>query len=188
MWALFFEHTTLASESVMAKSPWMAVAFGLCLSKFGSIAFFLASGFLLGASLDRQSNTDYMRKRFSRVFLPWLCWCSAFCAALIYLNVHHGRTPIVLGVNACHVILYWARYALDSPYWFVPNLLFSLCCLLLVRKFVGDRVSGAIWAFASLFYAANVYLRWLPTSHRSAWLGFVFYLWLGVFCAKHLRA
>ncbi len=185
MWALFFEHTIVGAESVLPKSSWNAMAFGLCFSKFGSIAFFLASGFLLGSNLDRQSGKVYMQKRFQRVFLPWLCWFSAFCAALVYLNVHHGRTPITFGVNASHVVLGWIGFALDSPYWFVPNLLFSLCCLLLVRRLVGEKVSGVIWALASLFYAANVYLRWLPTSHRSAWLGFVFYLWLGAFCAKH---
>ena len=93
MWALFFEHTIAGVESVLSRTPYTAMAFGLCFSKFGSIAFFLASRFLLGSSIDRQSPVIYMQKRFHRVFLLWLCWFSAYCVALVYLNVHHGRTP-----------------------------------------------------------------------------------------------
>ena len=44
---------------------------------------------------------------------------------------------------------------------------------------------GAVLGLLSLFYSVNLYYEWIPTSHTTALLGFVFYLWLGVIFHKY---
>jgi membrane-bound acyltransferase YfiQ involved in biofilm formation len=75
-----------------------------------------------------------------------------------------------------------------TAFWFVPNLLFALALLLLFRRLLHDARMGFVFLLASLFYGVNIYGEWIPVAHTQAIFGFVFYLWLGAWCAWHFPA
>jgi membrane-bound acyltransferase YfiQ involved in biofilm formation len=100
-------------------------------------------------------------------------------------DVVHGRiaAPVMLHVLArCESCLF------TSTFWFVPNLLFALALLLLFERFLHDVRIGLVFLMASLFYGVNLYGHWLPVTHAKAFFGFVFYLWLGAWCAWNFPA
>ncbi len=59
--------------------------------------------------------------------------------------------------------------------------------LLLFRKYMYSWAFGLILGILSLFYSVNLYYEWIPTSHTTALVGFVFYLWLGVIFHKYFE-
>ena len=157
--------------------------------KFGTIGFFLISGFLMGEGLSRSSSSAYLTRRLKTVFAPWLVWVAIYVGLLRAHRVMVGR----LSVNSLHdyrMLCELLQIALfDTAYWFVPNLMLAIGVLLLCRRFLYDLRLGCALFGVSLFYGANVYTQWLPIqSHTEALLGFVFYLWLGAWAAKNFDA
>lgn len=157
-------------------------------SKFGTIAFFLISGFLLGERIQERSRVDYFMRRVNRVFLPWSLW---FCTMCLLLVVHatdkqtHFPEPAELLRIAAHAI----RVVLtDTPFWFVPNLLFCIAILLVFRRDLYRPAFGVVLLALNLVYVVNVYKLWFPPRHTQAIFGFVFYLWLGSYAAHHFEA
>lgn len=153
--------------------------------KFGSIGFFLVAGFLFGERIDAYSPIVYFKRRLRNVFVPWLLWFSLFCVMFLASDVVHKRLvgSILSGAfTVCRGLL------LDSPFWFVPNLLLALALLLLFRRFLIDVRMGLVLLLASLFYGVNIYGQWVAVVHTRAVFGFVFYLWLGAWCAWNFSA
>ncbi len=153
--------------------------------KFGTIGFYLISGFLLGPRVDRRPPYDYLLRRLKTVAFPWVIWAAIF-TVLPFVKV------LLLGGGTGNVGASMLRYAsnvlLFSPYWFVPNFFIALTTLLLLRRYL-DNVRIGIGLFAiSLFYAVNIYGKWIPASHTYAAFGFVFYLWLGSWASRHWSA
>jgi len=155
--------------------------------KFGTIGFFLISGFLMGEGLTRRSPRQYMARRLRTVFRPWLLWFSTFCALSLTANSLHHRIHFdswsvgaLLVLSKIHDCLFFFAY------WFVPNLLIAIAILLVCRRFLFDLRIGCVFLTASLFYGINIYTHWIPIqSHTEAVFGFVFYLWLGALAARH---
>lgn len=153
--------------------------------KFATIAFFIISGFLVGDRLPASNPLSYLRRRASRLLPAWALWW-----ALDTLN-HTKRTLLQqhragLGLAAMFKTLCVAAFWVLTmkPIWFVPNLLVALTCLVLLRKWMDDLRLGALFLALSVFYAVNIYVCWIPTRHTQALFGFVFYLWLGAWCAQ----
>ena len=154
--------------------------------KFGTIGFFLISGFLMGEGLSRSSSRAYLTRRLKKVFAPWLVWVALYVGLFLTHRVLIGR----LSVDSLHdyrmlgELLQIALF--DTAYWFVPNLMLAIGVLLLCRRFLYDPRLGCALLGVSLFYGINAYTQWLPIqSHTEALLGFVFYLWLGAWAAKN---
>jgi fucose 4-O-acetylase-like acetyltransferase len=153
--------------------------------KFGTIGFFLISGYLLG---DRLPNTDalgYVRRRMNRLVPPWLVWYS-----LQVLYVWHRELSTMAGaaltprVYASSLFVSLNKCYVETPLWFVPNLVVAITCLVLLRKWLNGLRLGAALLAINLFYGVNVYTGWLPSRHTQALFGFVFYLWLGAWSAR----
>ena len=155
--------------------------------KFGTIGFFLISGFLMGEGISRRTPLEYLTRRLQTVLMPWLAWVS-LCWIL---SIAHHRAPgelrlYSLGSEVPLALDKLRSCLLGTSYWFVPNLLLALCVLLLCRSFIDDLRLGLVLLMASLFYGLNIYARWIPLSgHTGALFGFVFYLWLGAWVARH---
>lgn len=153
--------------------------------KFGTIAFFLVSGFLFGDRIDQCSSLDYFGRRLRNVFLPWLVWF------LIYGTICTGA-DLVRGRFAWHGIGFalnaWNTLLLGSPFWFVPNLMFALALLLIFRRVLKDVRIGILFLLGSLFYGVNIYGHWIGVLHTRAVFGFVFYLWLGAWSSWHFSS
>jgi surface polysaccharide O-acyltransferase-like enzyme len=154
--------------------------------KFGTVCFFLNSGFLLGAGLERHKPRAYFFRRVRRLFTPWLFW---FCVGIFVLTAEdllHGRARIANGAAALHLLVHEVIYCLfDTAYWFVPNMLIALSVMLLFRRYLENVRFFGVLIGINLFYAVNVYTRWIPSKHTAAILGFVLYLWLGNYAARH---
>jgi surface polysaccharide O-acyltransferase-like enzyme len=158
------------------------------LFKFGTIGFFLVSGYLLERDLAVRNPWEILRKRFTKVFAPWFLWfrISVVLFALNDLALH--RRPFQPGffpVSA--VFAEAARLLTETALWFVPNLMLCLVVLLLLRRFVHRLEFGVFLLAVNLFYVVNLYTQWIAVLHAQALFGFVFYLWLGHFAAIHCK-
>jgi membrane-bound acyltransferase YfiQ involved in biofilm formation len=152
--------------------------------KFGTIGFYIISGFLLGLRVDQRPPYEYLLRRLKTVGLPWLIWAGLFTllpfAKTLLFRTGEGHTAESLEHYAATVLLF-------SPYWFVPNFFFALSLLLLLRRYLDDvRIGFALLAI-SVFYGVNIYGKWVRTSHTYAVFGFVFYLWLGSWASRHSK-
>jgi peptidoglycan/LPS O-acetylase OafA/YrhL len=153
------------------------------LFKFGTIGFFLVSGFLFGERIDRYTSAQYFGRRLQNVFVPWCVWFLLYCCLRLAGDVLHGR------ISFDPSLLYGRIYAASSTglfetaYWFVPNLMIAMGVLLLLRRKLRDSRIGFAFLLLSLFYAANIYGGWIPVMHSRAAFGFIFYLWLGAWAA-----
>ena len=158
----------------------------LQMMKFGTIGFYLISGFLLGERIDRYSAPEYFRRRMKRVGGPWMVWALLYAVLPLLKTVvlRHGEKSEApsfaweIWQRSIEVIFF-------STYWFVPNFLFALALLLLCRRYLDDLWFGAVLLGMSLFYGMNVYRQWVPSNHTAAVFGFVFYLWLGNWASRH---
>jgi peptidoglycan/LPS O-acetylase OafA/YrhL len=154
--------------------------------KFGTIGFFLISGYLLGEGLTRTGRTKYFYRRVKAVLVPWIFWSCVWFVFAIFLN------PLIGGGLKFSLHELAQKYVkfvfFQSIYWFVPNFFLCLALILALYKRVPDYVQGAMFGACSLFYGVNVYLRVVPAEHTSALFGFVFYLWLGQMAYKYRDA
>lgn len=142
--------------------------------KFGTIGFFLISGFLLGNKLTDVNPWVYYKRRLRSTFRPWLFWAGLFSViALINQSLSKALTLKDVGNQIFTT-------AFLSNYWFVINFLFALGILLLFRKFFQNRLFSGILLLGSLFYGINLYFRWIPSNHTTAIFGYIFYIWVGI--------
>ena len=156
--------------------------------KFGTIAFFLISGFLLGERFETGKRSEYLRRRLGKVLLPWLFW---FCLQVAYFSgtqvYAHGSHVSFDFATVCLLTGLAGSCLFSTSFWFVPNLLLAICVLMTFRKHLRDLRFGAVLLAVNIFYAINIYTLWLPSSHTVALFGFIFYLWLGAFAARHYK-
>lgn len=150
-------------------------------SKFGTIAFFLVAGYLVGERLDQQSGQNYLWRRLSRLGRPWLAWFSIYCAMLVFGHWLCHR-PLAHSPSITEAIVV---PLFGSAFWFVPNLVFALCVLLALSRHIDDWHWGVVLLCPALFYAINIYGAWVDTRHTTAFTGFVGYLWLGAWAARN---
>jgi membrane-bound acyltransferase YfiQ involved in biofilm formation len=159
------------------------------LCKFGTIGFFLISGFLMGEGLTQRSSKEYLGRRIHTVLRPWLTWFGIFAVLSLASRRMTGR--LANSVTGHHGLEYiaWAHGLLfQTAYWFVPNLMFAICVLLLCRRFLARIWLGLALLLLSLFYGVNLYTQWIPMQgHTEALFGFIFYLWLGSWAARNLN-
>jgi membrane-bound acyltransferase YfiQ involved in biofilm formation len=187
MAAVVLEHSIGMFGGLAGRSPSSRLSVGLTQPcKFGTIGFFLISGFLMGERLDERRPLEYLQRRLRKISVPWLTWFSLLCLIVFGSDILHDR---VGAHSATSTGLYLAKLLtkalFESPFWFVPNLLIALSVLLLCRRFLDDLRFGFGLSAISLFSGVNLYAQWIPMGHTQALLGFVFYLWLGVMGARH---
>jgi len=164
---------------------WVYV-FDIQLAKFGTVAFFLLAGFLLGDKFVTYTSGQYISRRFKSTFKPWLIWSLIFLFAILlrdFLNYLH------YGSGGFHLFSYLADdlsiVYLYSNYWFIINFLICISILLIFKKNLYSWKLGAALLACTLFYSINVYFEWITPLHTTALFGFVFFLWLGAQLHKH---
>jgi fucose 4-O-acetylase-like acetyltransferase len=155
------------------------------LFKFGTIDFFLVSGFLLGERIDQCEPRGYIKRRLRTICKPWMFWLSLWCIMTASHDI--WRCPIALHswVDIVRSCLHYLKLGIfHTPFWFVPNLIFSLAILLVIRDRITDKLVPVVLILVSAFYALNIYKQWLPVPHTEAFGGYIFYLWLGAWAAR----
>ena len=152
------------------------------LPKFGTIAFFVLAGFLLGSKFTTYSSWEYFKRRLSTIFVPWLIW------SLIFITVVLLQLYIVLKDKFDFGKLFVEKIKMTylyTNYWFIINFLFCIGLLLIFKKYLYKWWLGGLFLLFSLIYSVNVYFEWFTPAHTTAIFGFVFYLWLGAIANKN---
>lgn len=156
--------------------------------KFGTIIFFLLAGFLIGDKFTKYSTKEYLQRRAQNTLRPWLFWVIILLLTtyldVIVKNIKYGDS-ILLNITFKTVLSDFGNIVFNTSYWFIPNFLLCIAILLLFRKYLYSIKLGIALLLLSLFYAVNLYIDLIPTSHTTALFGFIFYLWLGVQLNKY---
>lgn len=185
MISIVWVHSLLLWEVASPPASYVGVALTQ-LMKFGTICFFLISGYLLGEGLTRTGRLQYFYRRVKAVFVPWAFWGFVWFVIALSQNLVDTKSHWHLGSSLCDLGHMYLKFVfITSVYWFVPNFFICLALVLGLYKRVPDYVQGAIFLALSLFYGINAYIQIIPPRHTSALLGFVFYLWLGSFAYHH---
>lgn len=150
-------------------------------AKFATIAFFVVAGFLLGERIDQQNRGQYLQRRIAKLVFPWLSWFGIYCGTLAFGHWLYHRPLNHVPTFAEAVV----GPFFGSTYWFVPNLIFALCILLMLNRRIDDWRWGVVLFSPALFYSINIYGHWVDVRHSTAFTGFLGYLWLGAWAARN---
>jgi hypothetical protein len=155
------------------------------LTKFGTIAFFLLAGFLIGEKFADYSPGEYLKRRISTTFGPWLFWTFVYMLAMLINMRIKARIYNDNSFNPTNIIEQVKILYLHTSYWFIINFLVSISILLMFRKYLYSYYLGGSLLLFTLFYVVNIHYEWVDPRHTTAILGFVFFLWLGAQLRKN---
>ncbi|MES2807172.1 MAG: acyltransferase [Bacteroidota bacterium] len=187
MMSIVAEHSiayNVASFPFETPKYWVYIAL-IQLTKFGTIAFFLLAGFLIGEKFADYSPAQYLKRRISTTFGPWVFWTLIYLlTAIIGLRIqariyNDGRFNLSNILDLVNITY------LHTSYWFIINFLVSISILLIFRKYLYSLYLGASLLVFTLFYVVNIHYEWVDPRHTTAILGFVFFLWLGAQLRKY---
>lgn len=150
----------------------LPVALIIQLCKFGTISFFIISGFLLGrmGRVSISHRLNYLFRRFQSIGTPWVIWVSLQCLIGLGYSYFFKHEKIEILSNIGRNIFF-------SAYWFVFIYFFTLIIFLLLINFI-NRIYVLFIVF-SLLYAVNLYTNWFITNHTLAFLGYLCYVFIG---------
>ena len=187
MMSIVVEHTMGSDPPSASSENYLTFLLIIQLFKFGTIIFFLLSGFLISEKFTDYTPGQYLKRRFSSTFGPWLLWSVVYLICFIinlwikqrmYHDQDHRLTLNAI-INEVNVVY------LHTNYWFIINFMVSITILLIFRKYLYNQFFGGILLACTLFYCVNIYFEWINPTHTMAILGFVFFLWLGAQMRKH---
>ncbi|MDB5005328.1 MAG: Membrane-bound acyltransferase YfiQ, involved in biofilm formation [Mucilaginibacter sp.] len=159
--------------------------------KFGTIAFFLLAGFLIGEKFTTYTPLQYLKRRVDNTILPWVFWSLFFLGTIVLNDVvsayqfNHGQFE---PNYTARFFNYFKVIYLYSNYWFIPNFLICIGILLLFQRYLYSYWLGAGLLLFTVLYMFNIYNEWIEPRHSTAIFGFVFFLWLGAQFNRHLAA
>lgn len=156
--------------------------------RVGTIMFFLVSGFLLYDKIHRYTPITYLRHRLKQVIYPWMVFL--FLVVIIQLSNVASINSFFNGNFPHTLLVMWVLVkgsVFHAAYWFVPVAVMSALILVALKKHINKTWFGIVLAVLSLFHGINLYLGWIPVSHTVAVLGYIFYLWLGLFIKRHIE-
>jgi fucose 4-O-acetylase-like acetyltransferase len=181
MCAIIFQHSFIVEKAVLVSDPSSVIVFFFLkvLAKIGSISFFVVSGFLLSSALERYSSKDYLNKRVSSIFKPYVLFFAIYLVldlAGAFFGEHRitslGELPLFVATKILNTLFF-------TSYWFIFNYFISVMILLAFRKYLYEHWLGIVLFCCTLVYSINVHLQWFTPHHTTAFAGFVFFLWLG---------
>lgn len=185
MMAIVFEHSIGSYNPVKGSASYWGYIGLMQLAKFGTVAFFLLAGFLISEKFTDYTPAQYLKRRISTTFGPWLFWSFVYVLAMI-INMavkeriyHRGEFTLANIVNGIQTVYLYTNY------WFIINFLISITILLVFRRYLYSLYLGIPLLAFTLFYAVNIHFEWIQPGHTTAILGFVFFLWLGAQLRKY---
>jgi len=181
MFAIVFEHSFLLPNSERS----LIEQFLMQIFKYGTVCFFLVSGFLIGVRQDYESKqTKYYFSRVKSVFVPWLIFSSLLILIKTVSNLIKINTfDITHALN--EFFSTGKEIIFHTAYWFVPSYLITLIAFNILIKIKYCDISTFILSFVTTFFALNIYLNIIPSSHTTSIVAFLPILWLGYFIVKH---
>ena len=188
MMTVIFEHGFGSHDLPLhATKFWIYISF-IQAAKFGTVIFFMIAGFLISEKFTDYTPGQYVKRRFSNTFGPWLFWSVVF----IVFNIVAQYVPGTIFKNdnfRLEHILKGIKYTYCyTTYWFIVNFMVSIMVLLVFKRHLYSLALGACLLVCTLFYSINIYFEWFDPRHSTALLGFVFFLWLGAQMRKYWLA
>jgi fucose 4-O-acetylase-like acetyltransferase len=187
MCAIIFQHSFIVDKSVLITDSNSVYVFFFMkvMAKIGSISFFIVSGFLLSAALERYTSKEYLHKRVKNIFRPYILFVIMYlildCAGAFF-GTHKiqslDEVPLFITTKILGVLFF-------TSYWFIFNYFISVMILLSLRRYLYDARLGIGLFMCTMVYAVNVHFEWFTPHHTTAFAGFVFFLWLGANLKKH---
>jgi len=185
MMAIVAEHCIGSYDFAKNSEIYWAYVLYMQVTRFGTISFFLLAGFLIGDKFADYTPAQYLKRRISTTFGPWVFWSLVYVLAMI-INMavkeriyHRGDFNFVNIADGIRTVYLYTNY------WFIINFLISITILLIFRKYLYSMYLGMVLFAFTLFYAVNIYFEWIQPGHTTAILGFVFFLWLGAQLRGH---
>jgi len=151
---------------------------------FGVPLLFVNSAFLMSDWLERHGNdvAEYWKSRFFRIAVPWGFWVTIYMALDSYKALlRHEKLAWIYHNELLRTVFF-------TPFWFVPILLFSLALMLPLRRYWNSGWLGLGTLLLTLVYSANLHMGWFPDSHTTAFLGYLFPVWIGIQLYRRLDA
>jgi hypothetical protein len=154
-------------------------------TKFGTISFFLLAGFLIGEKFTDYTPGQYLKRRFSSTFGPWLLWSLVYILCYVINLGVKGHMYHEESVTLANILPFVKTTYLYTNYWFIINFMVSIALLLVFKRYLYSMIFGAVLFAFTLFYCINIHYEWTDPSHTIAILGFIFFLWLGAQLRKN---
>jgi len=148
--------------------------------KFATICYFLIAGFLLADKIEGNQRIKYFMRRLKVIVKPYALAVSLFILGFI---LDRAASQKLSGPFVIETVKYILGY---TSFWYVPNYLICLLIIVSFSKYVKSAWFGAALFLMTIVYTyLNVYSVNHTSSHTTALLGFVFYMWLGIFIKKN---
>jgi len=150
--------------------------------RISTIIFFVLSGFLLSPKIQEYTVKTYFKKRFPKIYLPWLISISV----LLIISVFQLIPLHDLWVSKDLKGFLKMNYAiingllLYSSYWFITTYMAGMAIIIYFRKHIGKLWFGGILLSFTLFYCSNLHYQWIDPNHEKAILAYTFFIWLGI--------
>jgi hypothetical protein len=156
------------------------------LGRLGTINFFLISGYFLSKKISGFSIVDYLKYRLPTIIIPWFIFLMVLVVIQV-LNVYSFQ-QIQTG-HALEILKYTLRllngFIFHAAYWYIPVSILSALVLIVCKKYINKAAFGLVLLGLTLFYSINLYYNWVSALHTKAFLGYVFFLWLGAQLYQH---
>jgi len=157
------------------------------LGKTGTILFFIISGFFLSDKVEGFSIIGYLKYRKYSLILPWFFFMSI--AALIQTFQELMLEPkgtVTVYSAFIDAIDYFKGVIFYGAYWFIPVSIISALLLIVLKKHLNKMWLGALLAGITTFYSINLHYSWVSTNHTKAFLGYAFFMWLGIMIKRNI--
>lgn len=139
IFAVILVHTTTRTLEVtsysLLKTPW--TLFLNQIARFAVPLFFMISGFVLELNYHLHENyLTYLKKRFSRIFIPYLFWSIIYYFFVYYKNRNPNFLNSLLRGDASYQL------------YFIPSLLIFYLLFPLIHKYF--KIIGNKWVMIAL--------------------------------------
>jgi fucose 4-O-acetylase-like acetyltransferase len=155
--------------------------------KFGTICFYLISGFLLGDKITETPSLTYLKRRFDNTFQPYLIAVisfSLFFSLSYFTGLNQVQSVKEYGIKLAQDFI---EIILFTNYWFIVNFFISLSIILLFKKYLFTWPFALTVFLLTVGYTINIYLEYFEPRHTAALFGFIFYLWLGIVINRYKK-
>ncbi len=158
--------------------------------KISTIIFFVVAGFLVRAKLPQYTVKSYFLDRIPKVYFPWVLFMFIF----LLLNILQVM-PIIKIWNEGNIRLFKTGVYNNivgvlfyTAYWFITVYAISMGLIVALRRHAEKMWLGALLGAITVFYCINLYYQLIPPNHGKAFLGYAFYVWLGIQANKHFES
>jgi len=172
-WGKPLPHTSFAETCIIAAA--------MQLGRFGTVIFFVISGFFLAAKLQQFTVRTYLAYRLRSLIIPWLVFV-CLCVVLGVLQSFSLQQIMQMPAQTKFVTLFhfFTGAIFHAAYWFIPVAILSSCLLVSLKKYIFAWWLTLLLLACTIFYSVNLYHGWISVYHTKSLPGYAVFILLGV--------